>query len=481
MEPYSHSNTPPRIDWGLYDDESGIIQPHEALEACVPGGLHTVMLGDTFQGGRYCIRDKLGYGGYSTVWLARDLQEEQWVSIKIKKANASTDKLDDDPEIQIMRALEKYYVDGPQDRPRSFVRLLAWFHHEGPNGIHNCLVTELLGPSISGILKVNKGAGGFLAPDTMLRASRQLLEGIEFAHQAGFVHGDVSPINVAFTCNQAFADDEALIRALGGEPVTAKYISKELPRPPNLPQQLVRTADWGMRYDYPSEHIRILDWGAAFSLSDRPTSVSQPLGLRSPETVFVGYFDYGHDLWKAGCVIFTLFYETWPFFHDGFHPFNSHIRTLVDKLGPLPPAWNARWDEMIAGDKKLEDEKNNDGGEQLITNTFEPRRQAIIQQCEEVEMVYQRDEYTDDDYEGLKCLLRVMLGLLRYEPGERISVEEALSYIDWIDHRAEMEEADIEEADTEEAETEEADTEEADTEEAGTEETGTEKADSLGE
>ncbi|KFZ12237.1 hypothetical protein V502_07207 [Pseudogymnoascus sp. VKM F-4520 (FW-2644)] len=351
-----------------------------------------------------------------------------------------------------MRALEKYYVDGPQDRPRSFVRLLAWFHHEGPNGIHNCLVTELLGPSISGILKVNKGAGGFLAPDTMLRASGQLLEGIEFAHQAGFVHGDISPINVAFTCNQAFADDEALIRALGGEPVTAKYISKELPRPPHLPQHLVRTADWGMWYDYPSEHIRILDWGAAFPLSDRPTSISQPLGLRSPETVFIGSFDYRHDLWKLA--IFTLFYETWPFFHGGGHPFNSYIRTLVDKLGPLPPAWNARWDETIAGDKKLEDEKNNDGGEQLITNTFEPRRQTIIQQCEEVEMVYQRDEYTDDDYEGLKCLLR-----------------EALSYIDWIDHRAEMEEADIEEAETEEA----------DTEEAGTEETGTEKADSLGE
>lgn len=67
---------PPRIDWHLYDDESGIIQPHEALEEYVPGGLHTVALGDTFYGGRYCIRDKLGYGGYSTVWLARDIQEE---------------------------------------------------------------------------------------------------------------------------------------------------------------------------------------------------------------------------------------------------------------------------------------------------------------------------------------------------------------------------------------------------------------------
>lgn len=65
--------------------------------------------------------------------------------------------------------------------------------------------------------------------------------------------------------------------------------------------------------------------------------------------------------------------------------------------------------------------------------------------------MYRRDEYTDDDYEGLKCLLRTMLGLLRYQPEERISVQQALSYIDWIDHRVEMEDADAEDAGTEEA------------------------------
>lgn len=53
-------------------------------------------------------------------------------------------------------------------------------------------------------------------------------------------------------------------------------------------------------------------------------------------------------------------------------------------------------------------------------------------------MVYEKDEYTDGDYEGLKCLLRTMVGLLRYEPDKRVSVQEALSYIDWVDHRAEI-------------------------------------------
>ncbi|KFX92765.1 hypothetical protein V490_05191 [Pseudogymnoascus sp. VKM F-3557] len=308
--------------------------------------------------------------GWPEIFKRSVPDQAQWVSIKIKKARASTDEVDNDPEIKVMRELEKYYAESPQDRPRRFVHILDWFHHEGPNGIHNCLVTELLGPSISAILTSCNEMDDFLAPDTILRASRQVLEGIEFAHQAGFVHGDISLINVAFTCNQAFTDEEALLDTLGSQPVTAKYIGKDQPRSPHLPQQIVKTASWKMWYDCPSEHIRILDWGAAFPISDKVT----------------GSFDYRHDLWKAGCVIFTLFYQAWPFFHGGFHPNNFYIRTLVEKLGPLPPAWDSQWDEMIAGDKKLQDEKNS-GRPQLITDTFEPRRQAIMQQCDEVERV----------------------------------------------------------------------------------------------
>ncbi|KAG6237957.1 hypothetical protein E4U23_008329 [Claviceps purpurea] len=38
------------------------------------GFYHPVSLGDTFDSGRYSILRKLGYGRYSTVWLARDLK-----------------------------------------------------------------------------------------------------------------------------------------------------------------------------------------------------------------------------------------------------------------------------------------------------------------------------------------------------------------------------------------------------------------------
>lgn len=78
MAPIAHESNDPtlRINWGMYDDLSGIIQPHEPLEEYRPGGFHPVTLGDTLCEERYSIRHKLGFGGHSTVWLAWDGQDE---------------------------------------------------------------------------------------------------------------------------------------------------------------------------------------------------------------------------------------------------------------------------------------------------------------------------------------------------------------------------------------------------------------------
>jgi serine/threonine protein kinase len=45
----------------------------ENPERYCPGGYHPVHLGDVFDD-RYVVVRKLGYGQYSTVWLARDMR-----------------------------------------------------------------------------------------------------------------------------------------------------------------------------------------------------------------------------------------------------------------------------------------------------------------------------------------------------------------------------------------------------------------------
>lgn len=53
----------------------------EVIEKYEPGGYHPIMVGDILHG-RYQIADKLGQGGYSTVWLARDTHLRQYVALK---------------------------------------------------------------------------------------------------------------------------------------------------------------------------------------------------------------------------------------------------------------------------------------------------------------------------------------------------------------------------------------------------------------
>jgi len=51
---------------------SSSVTSEEKPENYCPGGYHPVRLGEIFND-RYQIISKLGYGVYSTVWLAKDL------------------------------------------------------------------------------------------------------------------------------------------------------------------------------------------------------------------------------------------------------------------------------------------------------------------------------------------------------------------------------------------------------------------------
>lgn len=59
-----------RITMGTSEYES--TAPAEPLEKYRSGGLHPIHIHDCFEDGRYEVLNKLGFGSYSTVWLARD-------------------------------------------------------------------------------------------------------------------------------------------------------------------------------------------------------------------------------------------------------------------------------------------------------------------------------------------------------------------------------------------------------------------------
>ncbi|KAJ8610575.1 hypothetical protein MRB53_038480 [Persea americana] len=129
---------------------------------------------------------------YQLRWLVLMTLErlEQWVSIKILTAEQS----------QISAE-----VDGWQNRSSRevaslqrlkdcshVVRLLDTFVHEGPNGSHQCIVLELLGPTINMIVDDSYQDDNGLCVGDILKMTQKLLAAVACLHDVGLAHGGKS-------------------------------------------------------------------------------------------------------------------------------------------------------------------------------------------------------------------------------------------------------------------------------------------------
>ena len=177
--------------------------PAEALDQCCPGGYHPIHLDDLVNDGQYEVLNKLGFGSFSTVWLAQDIQ---WAaplllhrlifSLKCQKSVQCGD------QVIVASGSEAHYRElqtmwwigetgDPHHPGRKHVsQLLDWFYHDGPNIRHLCLVLELLGPQVSAVAEQcrNYRLDGNLAR----RVSQQLLYSTNHVRSCGVAHGGES-------------------------------------------------------------------------------------------------------------------------------------------------------------------------------------------------------------------------------------------------------------------------------------------------
>jgi hypothetical protein len=86
-------------------------------------------------------------------------------------------------------------------------------------------------------------------------------------------------------------------------------------------------------------------------------------------------------------------------------------------------------------------------GEHLV-DSFEARRETIIANTEKSER-YEKSEYTEDDYQALRCLLHIMRGLMEHEPDKRLSIQEAIRSVSWVDHWREVQQGEQEDSNEE--------------------------------
>lgn len=132
------------------DDEEVKKKREEDAKDYRAGGYHPTATGERYgRDSEYLIVRKLGWGHFSTVWLAWDSTHSRHVAIKIVRSSKSYTEAAKD-EIRILEKVN----DGPADHPgkRHIVQLLDHFIHKGPNGDHVCMVFEVLGENMLALL-----------------------------------------------------------------------------------------------------------------------------------------------------------------------------------------------------------------------------------------------------------------------------------------------------------------------------------------
>ncbi|KAH6657402.1 protein kinase dsk1 [Truncatella angustata] len=164
----------------------------EDSEDYCKGGYHPVQIGEKFKDGKYTVVRKLGWGHFSTVWLSRDNTNNKHVALKVvRSASHYTETAIDE-----IKLLKKIVEANPNHPGRKYVvSLLDSFDHKGPNGVHVCMVFEVLGENLLGLIKKWHHRG--IPRELVMQIAKQVLMGLDYMHrECGIIHTDLKPENV---------------------------------------------------------------------------------------------------------------------------------------------------------------------------------------------------------------------------------------------------------------------------------------------
>ncbi|POO01856.1 Serine/threonine protein kinase [Trema orientale] len=171
-------------------ESSDYTSEDEGTEDYRRGGYHAVRIGDAFKNGRYVVQSKLGWGHFSTVWLAWDTQQSRYVALKVQKSAAHYTEAAMD-EISILKQI----AEGDPDDKKCVVKLLDHFKHSGPNGQHVCMVFEYLGDNLLTLIKYSDYRG--LPTHMVKEICFHVLVGLDYLHrQLSIIHTDLKPENI---------------------------------------------------------------------------------------------------------------------------------------------------------------------------------------------------------------------------------------------------------------------------------------------
>jgi len=350
------------------------------------GGYHPVQIGNIFNQ-KYKIKKKLGWGHFSTVWLAEDCVHDRDVAIKIvKSAKNYTEAARDEVDI-----LQKIAQQDPNNE-RCILQLLDHFDIFGPNGTHVAMVFECLGCNLLTLIRMYKYKG---IPTPLVRIfSKQILIGIEFLHKCNIIHTDLKPENVLLmkTPNIMTVNDNS-------ENGSKNYLI------PKTKEDILAVFSDG------SFKAKLVDLGNACWTYKHYTDDIQTRQYRAPEVILGARYDTSVDIWSMACMIFELLtgdllFE--PKSSRNYTKNDDHLAQMIELLGPIP--------RIISTNGKYSQKYFNRKGELLHIKKLKSWR--II------EILKEKYNFSEEDAQTIENFLFPML---HYNPNSRATATDCLN------------------------------------------------------
>ncbi|KPM45164.1 hypothetical protein AK830_g1413 [Neonectria ditissima] len=371
----------PRIEYEHIEDI-------ERIERYRSGGYHPVKINDKFQT-RYRIVHKLGYGAYSTTWLAYDEQQTRFVAVKIGIADSNAG------EIDVLSALNKAQKlsEDSHDKPQASLS-------EAKEGSYNRLFNA----------------------DVARALAAQLVLAVASMHAQGFIHGDLHLGNVLLRLPGDFG-------LLSVQQLYEKYGTPELEPfvrvngeslPPGVPSHGVKPGWFGKaseKYQLSEANIFLADFGEAFSPSRESRFESHtPLSMRPPEARFepAKPLSFSSDIWTLACAIWGILGQRSLF--DGFLATPDDITSeQVDALGILPPEWWRNWEAR--GEWFTEAGRPTD---QRLARSLDDRFETSMQ------VPRQKKRMPPFELEERKAIFAMLRSMLTFVPEDRSTASQVL-------------------------------------------------------